>query len=403
MRAVVRQLFLVAMVVSASIAHADRVVPGDQVTQHVRVRESPSADSEEIGRLAVGDSAEYVRSVPRWYEIRLSDGRLGFVSKSKTRIVQGDTSARQFNELRIHYLNIGAGTCTLVECPGSHAPPLVIDCGSLEATADDMSQEDTKTYIRGILASHGTRPNLVLSHADRDHYGWIAHVLDGVRLQHIWQGGDAGDYSADGFPTWIAGQRAAGATIHSNLPENWHNAAKTLGADLDCGLASVYVLTVNAGESKNAQSLVLMIEYEDFVAIFTGDAEGDTERAARDNFGADVRATVLTTSHHGARTHSSNSEPWAAATAPRVVISSSGRKFGHPQCEATTRFEGTLASAPQHDFQCGNGAAYQPVRKTSRAEYVTEVNGRLVVTSTGRSPCLLTCTASTGCEAQISH
>jgi beta-lactamase superfamily II metal-dependent hydrolase len=35
------------------------------------------------------------------------------------------------------------------------------------------------------------------------------------------------------------------------------------------------VLTANTGTSRNAQSLVLMIECQDFTALFTGDADSE--------------------------------------------------------------------------------------------------------------------------------
>jgi hypothetical protein len=41
------------------------------------------------------------------------------------------------------------------------------------------------------------------------------------------------------------------------------------------GSASTFVLTANTGTSRNAQSLVLMIEYQDFTAVFTGDADSE--------------------------------------------------------------------------------------------------------------------------------
>ncbi len=358
-----------------------------------------------VGTLRVSESVELVRSVPRWHEVRLDNGEPGFVSKSWTRVVRA-LGARQQNELRVHFLNVGAGTCTIVECPGANnPPPMIVDCGSMGGTVDDMDRDTARTYIQGILSRHSTAPNLVLSHADRDHYGWIATVLQGTQIQNIWQGGVSGEYTADGFPTWLADQTANRATAHrdSDIPANFHNDEDPIGADLSCGDASVFVLTVNTGSSKNAQSLVLEIRYEDFGATLTGDAEGRTERQARDNFDGNVKTTVLSGSHHGARTHSSNSVSWAAATSPEVVIFSAGRRFGHPQCNAVNRYTASLADTLEHPTQCGEGTTYQPVQDSTRAVYMTEVNGRIVVTSDGQSPLSLFCTRFEGCPTQIPH
>lgn len=392
---------LLLAILAPTLASADRVVPSDRVRRAVIVYEQPDADSARRGRIRVGESAELLRSVPRWHEVRLEDGDTGFVSKSWTRVIRGGLAPREQDELRIHYLNIGAGTCTLVECPGPNAPPMIIDCGSLEATDADMDEDEARDYIQGILAEHAVAPNLVLSHADRDHYGWISHVLADTQVTNVWQGGNADDYSADGFPEWIAGQ--TGATVHDDLDENWHNGGEPLGDELDCGDAAVFVLTVNVGNSKNANSLVLYIEHEDFVATFTGDAEGTTETKARRNFDGMVKTTVLSGSHHGARTHRSNSRTWAEATAAEVLIFSAGRQFGHPQCDAIGRFIASLAPAPAHPAQCGESFDYQPMFETDLAQYMTEINGRIVITSNGRSPLSLFCTGSQGCDTQISH
>jgi len=119
-------------------------------------------------------------------------------------VVGDGLAARQENELRIHFLNVGAGTCTLLECPGpGDPPPMIVDCGSLAPTQTDMDADAARDYIQEILSSHNSAPNLVLSHADRDHYGWISLVLQGTQVQHIWQGGEPADYTSDGFPAWF--------------------------------------------------------------------------------------------------------------------------------------------------------------------------------------------------------
>ncbi len=393
-------LCLLVLAFVPGFCFAQVVVPSERVRVSVTVREQPDADSPRIGRLRVDESAEFLRSVPRWHEVRLADGRQGFVSKSWTRVVQGGLSPRQEDELRIHYLNVGAGSCTLVECPGPNTPPMIIDCGSTGPTTNDMDRDSARTYIHNILDDHDRAPNLVLSHADFDHYGWIPHVLRDTDIENIWQGGDSADYTRASFPAWISAQTA---TLHQNLDSNWHNNGSPIGADLDCGDAAVFILTVNTGDSKNANSLVLNIEYDDFVATFTGDAEGITEQAAQANFHGAVKTTVLSGSHHGADTHSSNSHTWVLATAPEVVVFSAGRRFGHPQCDATERFESELAGAAQHPAQCGEGFQYQPRFRTEIAQYMTEINGRIVVTSNGQSPLSLFCTGSEGCQTQIAH
>jgi len=300
-------------------------------------------------------------------------------------------------ELRLHFLNVGAGSCVLVECPGPDAPPMLVDCGSLTATEADMTEDDAKAYIRGVLSQHTVEPNVVLSHADTDHYGWIPHVLAGTAVGHIWMGGNGNAYAREDFPAWLTAAKSGGAEVHDALPADWHNAGEPLVDDLPCGDASTFVLTVNSGWDDNAGSLVLMIEYGGFTAILSGDAVGDTEAQAIENYDGDVRATVLSGSHHGASSHESNSDEWAKATAPKLTVFSAGNRFYHPRCEAVAVYREHLATTNGHSFRCGVSGAYRPEHQTRRAEYVTEINGTVMVTSDGGNGLDVHCSTTPGC------
>ncbi len=61
---------------------ADRVIPSSRISTTLNVREYPRVDSPVVGVLGRNVSAEFVRSVPYWYEVRLDNGQSGFVSKA---------------------------------------------------------------------------------------------------------------------------------------------------------------------------------------------------------------------------------------------------------------------------------------------------------------------------------
>ena len=70
---------------------ADRVIPSSRVSTTLNVREHPRVDSPVVGLLGRNVPAEFVRSVPYWYEVRLENGQSGFVSKAwSQRIVDAD-------------------------------------------------------------------------------------------------------------------------------------------------------------------------------------------------------------------------------------------------------------------------------------------------------------------------
>ena len=393
-------VFWVGLALWGSASAQDLVTPADRVSTHVNIRAAANENAAQIDQLGVGEALPLVRSVPRWYEVQLPGGQTGFVTKAWTTVSRA-LVPRQQDELRIHFLNIGAGTCTVVECPGPNAPPMIVDCGSTGATAVDMDAQQTRTYVRNVLSQHQAAPNVVLSHADLDHYSRIANTLDNLTVASVWQGGEPSEYNSANFPAWLADQQNRGAALHQNFSAHFHNNRLPVSADLSCGNASTFVLTANTGTSKNAQSLVLMIEYEDFTVMFSGDAEGDTEAQAVTNFDNSLRATVMTASHHGASTFGSNSQAWADATAPDLLIASAGNRFFHPRCAATNRFT-SLAATKAHEIRCGTSSSYVTSR-TNRALYVTEVNGTVIITSSGRSPVTVNCTRSVECGVRIAH
>ena len=137
----------------------DFVTASDRVTTHVNIRATASEDTAPIGQLPVGEGLPLIRSVPRWHEVQLAGGQSGFVSKAFTTISRA-LAPRDEDELPIHFLNIGTGSCAIVECPGMGAPPMIVDCGSLGRTEVDLDAQQTRTYLRNILAQHQAAPNV---------------------------------------------------------------------------------------------------------------------------------------------------------------------------------------------------------------------------------------------------
>ena len=402
----IAQTFIFLFICCIQLTHAqgaeEFVTPSDRVKHYVSVRESTDTGSPVTARLEKNHKAKLIESVPFWHKIELSDGMQGYVSKAWTKIVP-EQAERASNELKIHFLNVDPGTCTLVECPGDNVQPLMVDCGAhcQFDTDTGKTEEEAKEYITEILSSYTTKPNLVLSHADYDHYTYIPTIFSDVNVEHIWQGGDADDYGSKGFPAWLTGQRNNNANIHVGFPANFHTPSdQPIGDELSCGLANTYILTVNTPGSKNTNSLVLLIEYGDFTAIFTGDATGITEDQIRANCPNVLKASVLVGSHQGADTHRSNSVEWAQAVTPKVTVFSSGWKFNHPRCDSVEKYEQYLSGAPSHPVQCdGSSEQYD----TTYAEYMTEINGITVITSNGRSLMYVECSLTPDCNGYVNH
>jgi competence protein ComEC len=80
------------------------------------------------------------------------------------------------------------------------------------------------------------------------------------------------------------------------------------------------------GEDLNEDSVVLLVQYGGFRALFTGDAGFPVEGRLRGRIG---RVHVLKAGHHGSRT--ATGEAWLAELRPAIVVASVGlNNYGHP-------------------------------------------------------------------------
>src|SRR5688500_10545955 len=120
--------FLFLLLAAVPALAQDAVTPSDRVRTHVNVRATAAEDGAVVGQLNIGQALTLVASVPRWHQVQLAGGQTGFASKSWTTISRA-LLPREANELRIHFLNTGEGSCAVVECPGSNARPMIVDCG----------------------------------------------------------------------------------------------------------------------------------------------------------------------------------------------------------------------------------------------------------------------------------
>lgn len=308
-------------------------------------------------------------------------------------------AAKAEDEMRTHFLAVGAGLCTITECPGTGTPnPILYDCGSSGGSVADLDETQAAAYVDAILKANGNAaPIVVVSHSDTDHNNWVPTVMTGRLAESIWLGGNVSSYPS-AFRTWLNGQRTAGVPINDGWPAGWHNDGLPVDG-LACGTGETNVLTVNAGSNANDRSLVLELNNENYVLTLTGDATGETQNSAIANWRnlGGVRSTVLLGSHHGADTNGSNSEAWADATSPNVVVYSAGLKFFHPRCAATAVYEEWLLAADSHAFQCGLSGGWSDTTTTTDAQYVTEDTGTVVVTGDEGSDFSVTCSRSSTC------
>lgn len=300
-------------------------------------------------------------------------------------IVSASRRSTVADPLTVHVLNIGAGSCQIVECPDS-TDIFIADCGSKRPSASDLSREEISTYLeRNNLTGDII---LTLSHPHEDHYNRVVALLGDRNPRSVWLGGKFEGYGGRGedrIDNWITDLDNSGVPIYQGFEPHFANRGMPV-QQLACGSAETYILTVNVGSDPNENSMMLLMEYGNFRIIFSGDAEGVTEDSAMNNFGALVADTsVLTSSHHGASSHESNDSDWATKTSPQVVIFSSGLSYKHPRKRVVQRYEESVFQDVNEHKMWWNPNKYGTTSTfdTTRALYATEVSGTILIETDG--------------------
>jgi competence protein ComEC len=291
------------------------------------------------------------------------------------------------HQIRITFVNVGAGLCTVIECPGKPATtsPILYDCGAKGRGNSGLARGEAVKFVNEILDRYGVGPRVVVSHPDGDHYNYINDIdfTGKKKPQAIWLGLAANDYSSI-FQGWLDTQKKAGVTIHTYAKE-WFNNNDPI-AGLMCGTAT-YLLMVNAGDTKNDSSMVLRIQFDKFSATMTGDATSKTLDSIIKNYNIKwLATTLLSAPHHGADSEGSNGTKWSKAFLPAIVVYSAGTRFLHPRCNSVSKYDlgKTLRLAQNHPLQCGDDGAYFLHHPYTNAQYLTQSDGNIAVQSDGK-------------------
>jgi competence protein ComEC len=229
------------------------------------------------------------------------------------------------SKLALHFLNVGQGDGALLRTPAGHW--VIIDAGP----RSDKGDAGRRVVVPFLLQNGARNLSLVfVSHAHADHLGGIASVLQRFHAGAVIE---PGEQVADPLYYAFLNQLASEA-----IP--WHAGVRGERFTLDS--VSFTVLHPDRkwsgwGEDLNEDSLVLLVEYRSFQALFSGDAGFPAELEMR---GRLRPVDLLKVGHHGSR--GSTGDAWLDSLRPRAAIISVGHNnYGHPAAA-------TLARLRQH-------------------------------------------------------
>jgi len=343
---------------------ADTVVPLDDVTNGVIVRQSASSQSAQVGSLHPNDQADLLGSVPNWHHVKLANGTSGFVSKRWTRVVANapaPTASGALVTFTMDVVDLGTGLGVLVRGPDF---TLVYDGGSNDDLARGASNR-MLAYIKAVAPTLTTIDHLILSHPHRDHVELLPDLFAAYQIRQVWDSGRVND---------ICGYRAFLTAVHDEPGVQYHNALQdfgTQGFSFKAGTcygqslpaavvqlnlssritetpiplgqsSSMTILHADGGDypSPNANSLVVRLNLGNTRILLMGDAEGggrqnpsvpptptSVEGLLLACCASDLPARIMVEGHHGSKT-SSRKALLDAVGASVFIVSSGPTKYG---------------------------------------------------------------------------
>ena len=276
-------------------------------------------------------------------------------------------------QLEIHFIKVGQGDCTLVRCPNGRN--ILVDCGS-DAEGDP---DEVRSYLDEKIGN-GPIDTLVISHPHTDHYNMLPLALGDREVNEVLLIGELHDHGI--ITGWL--EEFPENSIQS-LNVNYRSTPEIPSNLFGQGEVDFYVLAAEVPGNKNTRSIVLLISYDMFDVILTGDATSATENDILDNFpNYWLDCEVLKMGHHGSST--SSSRKWARKVKPEVSIATAafGQKHGHPKRNIVNRLAGYADSAPVHNLRVWlNRSTLEDRPSYDKAIYSTATNGTIVVQSDG--------------------
>ncbi len=228
--------------------------------------------------------------------------------------------------LEVHFINVGQSDSILLITPAGET--MLIDSGNWP-----QEGEYVINYLQEIGV--GRIDHLVTSHADADHIGGHAAVIEYFETQGEGVGAVYDPGLASSSNTY---SRYLDAVEEYDVPLYQTRE----GAQMPVEAVDVSVLgppqDLLANDQRNENSLVLRVTHGETSFLFTGDAEVEGESALVEEYGSQLDSTVFKAGHHGSRSSSRSSLLDAVQPQVVVVTSAYDSQYGHPHEEALQRF-----------------------------------------------------------------
>jgi len=241
--------------------------------------------------------------------------------------ILSDSASPQNEPIHLTFLDVGHGDCIIIHRTDGHA--ILIDTGGDPSGVKEPGRRVVIPALRALGIRHIDA--IILSHAHPDHYQGLSDILQCFPIAAVWYNGQAPE-----DPAWgsILERLATAQTpVHVAeeiipLPPRWAELTfSVLPRPSQTGIRDDW--------SANDNSLVLLMRFHSFSALFTGDIEKEAERFLLPYL---EPVDVLKVAHHGSATSSSSA--FLHRVRPRLAIAQSddGGRYNLPHPDIEQRY-----------------------------------------------------------------
>jgi beta-lactamase superfamily II metal-dependent hydrolase len=236
--------------------------------------------------------------------------------------------------LKIHFLNVGKGNCTIIESPSERLS--IIDIDNSRISADNETLTDPVEYF----SSHfGSNPifRFILTHPDMDHMSGLDALAKRVSIFNFWDTEHNKTISKDDWnkspynkDDWQRYQWFRSSSDNPKCLRLLRNATADCcwtqdGIQVLSPSAHLNRLSSNASEDDSEKyhhlSYVLLINYAGVKVLFGGDASVDAWEDILNECGKQtIKADIFLAPHHGSK-NNVNDKVFQAIDPDYVIVS----------------------------------------------------------------------------------